>query len=257
MPLSSQTNMDDASAAKKAKYSQINGDDGFQQRSSAVFSCLDRLEPARESEPQRTGRRFPRQVPDHVVHPEKWTKYSLEDDGTSGLQGATGDAANRNIALSFLDDLRKRRASESNHESASRGPTAEARDGKPVFSAKSKVEAAKATKLCAERQSRVKDGVNVMPEHVVGKTPKKGSVAPARVQRAADGSRSAEPRQAVGLEHLLDERDELEEPSMQAEEHLGGVAEGKVVFTKRKSRRNREMRPREVEAAEAAGSDSV
>ncbi|XP_043829366.1 protein TSSC4 [Dromiciops gliroides] len=55
--------------------------------------------------PPRPPRRPP--VPDYVTHPERWTRYSLEDvpDGS--------DRSNRAVALEFLGDLRKRAGGQS------------------------------------------------------------------------------------------------------------------------------------------------
>eukprot|EP00111_Clytia_hemisphaerica_P004436 TCONS_00012681-protein len=53
--------------------------------------------------PQR-GRRNAR-VPDHVLHPEKYQKYSLKQDGTRDSK-LKGDALNKKIALDFIDSLR-------------------------------------------------------------------------------------------------------------------------------------------------------
>ena len=248
-------NMDvNSSKAKKPKYSQLNGDDSFQQRSSAVFSSLDRLEPARESEPRRSDRRLPRRVPDHVVHPEKWTKYSLEEDGTSGLRGVSGDVSNRNIALSFLEDLRKRREAELKREPAMSQRRLSTEDesgeqGKIVFSAKSKVEETKAPEVSGEHQSRVKDGVNVMPEYEIGNTPKKRAKPTCAQRTRADDGSAAEQTETLTLEHLQDEPEELEERVVHAEQQRGDVGEGKAVFAKRKGRGNRGMRKRGVEAA--------
>lgn len=46
-------------------------------------------------------------VPDYVVHPERWTKYSLEDVSESS------DKSNKSIAMEFLDGLRKSRGEQS------------------------------------------------------------------------------------------------------------------------------------------------
>ncbi|XP_053304489.1 protein TSSC4 [Spea bombifrons] len=45
----------------------------------------------------------PSRLPDYLAHPERWTKYSLEDVPTSS------DRSNRNTALSFLADLQKKK----------------------------------------------------------------------------------------------------------------------------------------------------
>ncbi|XP_071795434.1 uncharacterized protein [Asterias amurensis] len=68
----------------------------------------------------RGGRRQP---PDHFVNPEKYTKYSLEETNMCG------NAANRSVALGFLNDLKKRKE----EESTSSIETEVCEDGKHVF----------------------------------------------------------------------------------------------------------------------------
>ena len=94
------------------EYLHIRGDSKFQQRSNAVFSCLDNLEPhsadiAPENDTVSPLGRCKK--PDHVLHPERWKKYSLEDVKET-VDGLSGDELNRHTALSFLEDLRKRKA---------------------------------------------------------------------------------------------------------------------------------------------------
>lgn len=59
---------------------------------------------------EETGELFHKQ-PDHVLHPEKWTKYSLEDVEEN-------PQAERQSALHFLQDLRKRKEAERSSEEA-------------------------------------------------------------------------------------------------------------------------------------------
>lgn len=97
------------------EFLHLKGDSSFQERSSAIFSCLDNLEPQNadnennaQSEDDTVGPLRCRK-PDHVVHPEKWKKYSLEDVKET-VDGLSGDQLNRHAAISFLEDLRKRKA---------------------------------------------------------------------------------------------------------------------------------------------------
>merc|ERR1719505_140284 len=62
--------------------------------------------------------RVPNKVPDHVLNPEKWKKYSLEEDGSSvpAHDGLSGDQLNKKIALDFMGELRKRSANDSQNE---------------------------------------------------------------------------------------------------------------------------------------------
>ncbi len=61
------------------------------------------------------------QTPDHLMNPQKYTKYSLEETNMCG------NAANRSIALGFLNDLKKRKDSES------KSSTEVCEEGKHVF----------------------------------------------------------------------------------------------------------------------------
>lgn len=96
----------------------------FNKRNDAIFGGLSGLEekydkevpkddPFAETYAKKGKPRRPHKVPDHVLHPEKWTKYSLEEDGTSAVStGQTGDALNREIAMNFITELKNRKAKE-------------------------------------------------------------------------------------------------------------------------------------------------
>ena len=58
----------------------------------------------------RGGRGRQNKTPDHEVHPERWTEYSLEDTDISG------ESSNKRAAVDFLRDLRKRKADEQHPE---------------------------------------------------------------------------------------------------------------------------------------------
>ena len=111
-----------------------NVDSSFQNRSNSVFDRLNSLEPAsdncsasiedatrrKKQENANKSRnisarcagskRLPARVPQHVLSPEKWTKYSLENDGTENLKGINEHSLNKYAAHSFLADLKKRKA---------------------------------------------------------------------------------------------------------------------------------------------------
>lgn len=60
------------------------------------------------------NRRFqnkrPSKPPDHVLRPEKYTKYSLKNDGTAKLSaGLSADALNKKIALDFINDIKQQK----------------------------------------------------------------------------------------------------------------------------------------------------
>lgn len=201
-------------AEKKDEYLRLSGDLDFQGRINSIFGCLDKLEPEQKGETEETKskpldpqapKKAPKHVPDHVLHPEKWTKYSLEDDGTEKNTGMTGDALNRHVALSFMDEIRKRKESPEKHtESESDVEMSE----KHVFSKsviKHKMQVDE-----SNSKSQFAEGVNVMPEYVVGespaKTPKKErSTQPADKQLHSPGDK-------VCLGHL-DEKDTVENSS--------------------------------------------
>ena len=96
----------------------------FNQRNDAIFGGLSGLEEKYEKEvpkddpfaetcAKKGKPRRPHKVPDHVLHPEKWTKYSLEEDGTGAVaSGQTGDALNQEIAVNFIAELKNRKAKE-------------------------------------------------------------------------------------------------------------------------------------------------
>lgn len=97
----------------------------FSERNDAIFGGLSALEdkhekeipkddPFSETHTKKGKHRIPPKVPDHVLHPEKWTKYSLEEDGTAEIAGALKPGAdlNRDIAMRFIADLRQRKAME-------------------------------------------------------------------------------------------------------------------------------------------------
>lgn len=61
------------------------------------------------------NRRFqnkrPSKPPDHVLRPEKYTKYSLKNDGTVKLSvGMSADALNKKIALDFINDIKQQKS---------------------------------------------------------------------------------------------------------------------------------------------------
>ena len=122
----------------KDPFVHSNGNDQFRSRNEAIFGSLMALEQKHEdatpkddpfsevdvSEKQHRRLRKPARVPDHVLHPQKYTKYSLEEDGTKtyghddkdgghhGSSATQGDQLNKRVALDFLKDLRQRKGKE-------------------------------------------------------------------------------------------------------------------------------------------------
>ncbi|XP_068963396.1 U5 small nuclear ribonucleoprotein TSSC4 [Petaurus breviceps papuanus] len=68
----------------------------FSLRSRSIFGGLDGA--ARTGPPAEP----PARVPDYVTHPERWTRYSLEDVAEGS------DRSNRAVAVEFLGELRRR-----------------------------------------------------------------------------------------------------------------------------------------------------
>lgn len=193
------------STGKKDEFLRISGDSDFQDRSSSIFGSLDRLEPEQKSETEsktvsgpQAGCRAPKRVPDHVLHPEKWTKYSLEDDGTDKNTGMTGDALNRHVALSFMDEIRKRKVNQSKHAEKSVESDVVMSE-KHVFS-KSAVKHKKVVDEVAQK-SKIVEGVNVMPEYVIGASQAKISKKEQKTQ-PADKKLHFSPADDVHLGHL-------------------------------------------------------
>lgn len=216
---------------KKDGFLRIGGDSDFQGRSNSIFGCLDSLEPEQKTEKIETeskplGARAPKRVPDHVLHPEKWTKYSLEEDGTEKNAGMlTGDALNRHAALSFIDEIRKRKENTNkNVEFESDVVMAE----KHVFSKSAIKHKMEVDEI--PPKSLLVDGVNIMPEYVIGQSPAKTPKTQSQAYPAGD---------AVCLEHLK-EQDALEKGTDNASSEITKISKSagedkeKTTFTKRK-----------------------
>lgn len=180
------------------EFLRIGGDAEFQGRSSSIFSCLDQLEPSlnkNEVDFKQTRPRAPMQVPDHILHPDKWTKYSLENEGTDEGSGMSGDALNKYVALSFMEEMRKRKDN-------SGDITAES-DSDIVMSEKhifSKYITKHKLKEEVSPKSQIVVGENVMAEKVVGKSPPKKSKAADKGKQ--DELLSASQEIPVFLDHL-------------------------------------------------------
>lgn len=225
--------MSDKMSEKKDDFLRIGGDSNFQDRSNAIFGCLDKLEPEQKAEKSETeskplGPRAPKRVPEHVLHPEKWTKYSLEYDGTENNTGMTGDALNRQTALSFLEEIRKRK------ENTCKSAELES----DVVMAEKHVFSKSAIKHKMEvdedhSRSQIVEGVNIMPEYVVGQSPAKTPKRQPPQAQSADKTKHS-PGDGVCLEHL--EEQETVETARSTKEVSDSAEEQKekATFTKRK-----------------------
>ncbi|XP_047135143.1 U5 small nuclear ribonucleoprotein TSSC4 isoform X1 [Hydra vulgaris] len=74
------------------------------------FQSEDRFDIAPNKNKDSAKRKLPKQVPDHVLNPQKWKKYSLEEDGSNVPYGLSPDDLNRQVALGFLESLKKRKS---------------------------------------------------------------------------------------------------------------------------------------------------
>ncbi len=115
-----------AASSDQPSFSPSNVDAGFQSRRNAIFAGLTDLEKKHEKEistddpfaenfdAERLRNRRPKRVPDHVLHPQKWQKYSLEEDGTDSkdYESVSGDNLNKRIATNFLQELADRKKKE-------------------------------------------------------------------------------------------------------------------------------------------------
>lgn len=227
---------------EKKGFMHIDGDEGFQSRSKSVFEGLNTLEPPKEIENSpsrevtRGNRRRPNHVPDHVLHPAKWTKYSLEEDGSEHLGRLNAHEVNKHAALSFLNELKDRRKSVDKDEN-----TAEKdEDMRENFSEKhsfSKPCTTNTESASEENKSLVsqKQGVTVMPEYVVGKT--KAQNKRKQLETNNPSSSNQKIRSDIQISHLL--QSEQESDSTGQDDGNRGVSESKkVVFTKRKHSKN-------------------
>lgn len=225
---------------KKEDFLRISGDSDFQGRSNSIFGCLDKLEPqqkADDGEPEckPQGARPPRRVPDHILHPQKWTKYSLEEDGSERIQGISGDALNRQAALSFMDEIRKRKEDAPKENSESDVEMTE----KHVFSKtaiKHKMEIDE-----IPSRSQIVEGVNIMAEYVVGRS--RAKAPKTQLSSAEKGFRSA--GNSVELDHLQNQ--EVSDYSLEKTKQVSDSATGEkqeASFTKRKIKGRKGLRER-------------
>lgn len=232
-------------AEKKEEFIRIAGDSDFQDRSNSIFGCLDKLEPEQkanesEKESKPKGPRVPNRVPDHVLHPEKWTKYSLEEDGSEKIASMTGDALNRHAALSCMDEIRKRKENVCKADSESDVVMTE----KHAFS-KSAIKHKMEVDEVPPR-SHIVEGVNVMAEYVVGQSPAK--TPKTQVHSTADKA-GRSPGDVVCLDHL-EERETIDSASQITKQVSDSTTDQKeeASFTKRKVKARKGLRERKSSA---------
>ena len=141
---------------KKARDKQgVNGSD------SCLMPppCYSRNDRRRKFSPQKRERghtRYRHSIADHVVHPERWKKYSLEDTDL------TSDSQNKQAAFAFITELKKRKACPDDDAS-------EVADFRPKFKKpKRKEDAVKDVGTRKESSVVTVSGKRIQNEYVVG-----------------------------------------------------------------------------------------
>jgi hypothetical protein len=156
-------------------------------------SRSDERRPRRDDRRGRSDtRRRPPRVPDHVVHPKKYTKYSLSDVSRDQMS----DKSNTRAAFDFLGQLKAKDDDDDSDEAAESRSDGKISFKKPTQS-KSKDEGGSS--------NVVKDGVKrVMPECVVGQKRPKNIVGDQdkKVKKAKGGGVQ------LTLSHLDDDEDD-------------------------------------------------
>lgn len=175
----------------------------------ASHSSRDRSPHRRHHHVTREVRR-PARVPDHVVHPKKWTKYDLTDDGTknSDFKGLTSDQVNRKAAFEFLNTLKHKDSETTPSETTPAGTSLPVKFKKPSKVVK-EVSKEPGHDTCQPASTGSSgphgSGAMVMPEYVVGA---KKQQRPTPNRPVAQTSRSS--ASSVVLSHLDHEEDEEE-----------------------------------------------
>jgi len=226
---------------EKKEFMKIDGDAGFQNRAKSIFEGLDGLEPQKETERSSSRerasakRRRPQQVPDHVLHPEKWTKYSLEEDGSEHLGRLNPNEVNRHAAFSFLNELKDRKRSiDKDKNTTEKDSSSQEKQSEKHSFTKASERTTQSSSEDHRPQESSKQGVNVMPEYVVGQTKQHN-----KTKRTETGQLSSSKQQfgsGVQINHLL--QAEQETVADQDESNIEEQKSEKVVFAKRKHSRN-------------------
>ena len=153
----------------------------------------DRRRPPRHQQ----QRRLPPKVPDHVINPNKYTKYDLSDVSKDQLS----DRSNTRAAFDFLRNLKDQKTNA--EDIADRKDHQEmVQDGKISF--KKPIKNRNEEMAAASSSANVvHDGVKrVMPECVVGQKKQKSS------DDTTKKSKISTKKQTISLSHLDDEEDE-------------------------------------------------
>ncbi|KAF7245571.1 Protein TSSC4 [Varanus komodoensis] len=182
-------------------------------------------------------------VPDYIVHPERWTKYSLEDVSESS------DKTNRSAAMEFLEGLTKSRGEQSSTCPEGYAPSF---NQDPSSSGAGRIVFTKPTKLGSDRSERkraaAKENEEAKPinlkQELKGKPPNKldtqneaGEVIP---DTSESGLKEVEDEKQLKLEKMIVQRS-LEADSSEADEERVVVTMG---FHGSKKRDRKHFRPK-------------
>lgn len=165
------------------------------------------------------GGRRPARVPDHVTHPQNWTKYDLSDDGTqnSEYEGLSSDQLNRRAAFEFLQ-LRSKEE-ESRDQDTTPTSASSSRCGQLNFK-KPRSEKNKDLKLTRktvdegghQNTAHYQSGALRMPEYVVGSKQARDRLSVRKAsQPEGEGVERTSSASSVRLSHLGSREEEEEE----------------------------------------------
>ncbi|XP_065340144.1 U5 small nuclear ribonucleoprotein TSSC4 [Cloeon dipterum] len=182
------------------------------------LSDLSRASPRRRSKEKETTRQLrgqeslfkrpelppprhqPRQPPDHHKNPHRWTHYTLGDVSRDDMS----DRTNTSTALSFLDELRKRRERDGEDMEVDGQPPQPVLFKKPVRSARDRKKSPEPSK---SGEGPVFQGTKrVMPEYVVGQK-RRGVGREAKESRKGDKPMHSDSKK-LKLLHLLKDDDD-------------------------------------------------
>lgn len=131
-------------------------------------------------------------IPDHLINPHKWTKYSLEDVTSEHMS----ERANTTAALSFLKEL------------ANRKEEAETDMGvveKKIVFQKSVIVQNKLDDDGQEEKMRFRSTKVIMPEYVVGQ-----KIKFEKKKRSTKAGKNVAATKLLKLDHLMEEEDDAD-----------------------------------------------
>ena len=153
-------------------------------------------------------------TPDHKLHPERWTAYSLEDTDVSG------ESANKRAAVDFFRDIRERKAKEARAEKWD----AELYCGKLEF--KMPVDKSKDGSV-EELKGKVSySNVHRLPEYVIGQGKGKSSTRKRSFAQSSCSSGASTSRADISLGHL-----NAAEESNQSQQSSNSSSQSETVST--------------------------